>query len=342
MKRTLTLLVAVSLVPAGAAKAGDPLSEARAERDAARAEATVLAARVERLAERYRRADARAGRAAAMVVDAYREDLAAQGRVDEARGILSERASLAYRVGPGEFLTVLLGATSLADLFTAREVLERAFFGDVDRVAVALDERVHTREAGRAMDRRKRRVLAEQRRLAALRAELEEALALAQEAARAAGLEVGTLETLERERRELAEAEARAAARTRAVRGLDGNLADLLALLGPNGGRGCRIPDTLKRSGGGFEGVSSWYGWDFAGRPTASGAIFDPRLFTAAHRTLPLNSYLLVRHGDRCAKVLVNDRGPFIEGRVLDLSKGAADYLGVSLHHVEAEILAPT
>jgi hypothetical protein len=161
-------------------------------------------------------------------------------------------------------------------------------------------------------------------------------------AALAADLDVAALEALERKRRELAEAVARAAARARAVRGLEGGLADLLARLGPNGGRGCGIPDTLERTGQRFAGVASWYGWDFAGRPTASGAIFDPRLFTAAHRTLPLNSYLLVRHGDRCAKVLVNDRGPFIEGRVLDLSKGAADYLGVSLHHVEAEILAPT
>ncbi|HEX6261387.1 MAG TPA: septal ring lytic transglycosylase RlpA family protein, partial [Actinomycetota bacterium] len=135
-------------------------------------------------------------------------------------------------------------------------------------------------------------------------------------------------------------AERRARARAPLITGgLDQS--ELLALLGPDGGRGCDIPSGLRGTGSGFEGIASWYGWDFAGRPTASGAIFDPRLFTAAHRTLPLPSFLHVRHGGRCATVLVNDRGPFIEGRVLDLSQASAEYLGVSLSHVEAEILVP-
>lgn len=342
MRRIATLAVLLSLVPTAAWGGQDPLDEARGRRDAARAEARALAARVEQLAERYRRAEGRAEQASSMLIDAHRADQEARRRVEHARGILAERASLAYRVGPGEFLTVILGANSLADLFTIREILQRAFAGDVDRIAGALDDRTETLRAGRAVERWKRRLMADQRRLAAMRAELEEALSRAQSAAATAELRVEALEALEARRRELAEAEQRAQERTRVVRSLDEDLATLLERLGPNGGRGCAIPQGLRGTGRGFEGISSWYGWDFAGRPTASGAIFDPRLFTAAHRTLPLNSYLLVRRGDRCAKVLVNDRGPFIEGRVLDLSKGAADYLGVSLTHVEAEILVPT
>jgi rare lipoprotein A len=89
------------------------------------------------------------------------------------------------------------------------------------------------------------------------------------------------------------------------------------------------------------DGLASWYGWEFAGQATASGAIFDPTLFTAAHRTLPFGSFLRVRRGDRCAIVLVNDRGPYVEGRVIDLSMAAARYLGVGVSPVHADVLVP-
>jgi rare lipoprotein A len=81
------------------------------------------------------------------------------------------------------------------------------------------------------------------------------------------------------------------------------------------------------------EGVASWYGGDgdgFAGRPTASGDIFDPEQYTCAHRTLPLGSFVEVENLEnrRRTIVRVNDRGPFIKGRVLDLSKRGAQDLG--------------
>jgi rare lipoprotein A len=114
----------------------------------------------------------------------------------------------------------------------------------------------------------------------------------------------------------------------------------LLALLGPDGGRGCDIPSGLQQTGQGFSGQASFYGEEFAGQPTATGAIFVPELFTAAHLTLPLPSFLHVRYGGKCATVLVNDRGPYVKGRVLDLSQGAAQYLGLpGVDVVEAEIL---
>ena len=77
-------------------------------------------------------------------------------------------------------------------------------------------------------------------------------------------------------------------------------------------------------------GSSSWYGAAFAGRPTASGEIFDPTLLTAAHRTLPLGASVRVTNLDngRSAVVRINDRGPFVRGRVLDCSEAAARSLG--------------
>jgi len=69
--------------------------------------------------------------------------------------------------------------------------------------------------------------------------------------------------------------------------------------------------------------VASWYGEKYRGRPTASGELFDPDRLTAAHRTLPFGTKLLVKRGSRSVVVTVNDRGPFVPGRDLDLSWAA-------------------
>lgn len=75
--------------------------------------------------------------------------------------------------------------------------------------------------------------------------------------------------------------------------------------------------------------VASWYGPGFAGRPTASGERFDPSQLTAAHRTLPLGTLLRVEFNGRWIIVRVNDRGPYVKGRDLDLSRAAAEALGI-------------
>ena len=92
-------------------------------------------------------------------------------------------------------------------------------------------------------------------------------------------------------------------------------------------------------SAGGLSGKASWYGPGFAGRKTASGARFNPMGMTAAHRTLPFGTKLRVSHGGRSVVDTVNDRGPFIRGRVLDLSQGAARALGIGgVGHVVAQV----
>lgn len=80
-------------------------------------------------------------------------------------------------------------------------------------------------------------------------------------------------------------------------------------------------------------GIASWYGEGdgFHGRMTANGDIFDKNALTAAHPTLPLPSLIKVTHlgNHRSLVVMVNDRGPFIKGRILDLSAKAAEVLGM-------------
>ncbi|MCG2817501.1 MAG: septal ring lytic transglycosylase RlpA family protein [Actinomycetia bacterium] len=91
-----------------------------------------------------------------------------------------------------------------------------------------------------------------------------------------------------------------------------------------------------------FSGYSSWYGNQFHGRTTASGEVFDQYAFTCAHKQLPFGTWLRVTFRDRTVIVKVNDRGPFIKGRMLDLSRGAAEAIGLSgVQWVDCEIVVP-
>ncbi len=78
-------------------------------------------------------------------------------------------------------------------------------------------------------------------------------------------------------------------------------------------------------------GIASWYGKKFHGKKTSSGEAYDMYSMTAAHKTLPLPSYVRVRNlnNGRSAIVRVNDRGPFLENRLIDLSYAAAQRLGI-------------
>ena len=77
-------------------------------------------------------------------------------------------------------------------------------------------------------------------------------------------------------------------------------------------------------------GLASWYGPGFEGLPTASGEPYDPYGYTAAHKTMPLGTDITVSYGGRSVEVTVNDRGPYVGVRELDLSQGAAEYLGLT------------
>jgi rare lipoprotein A len=78
-------------------------------------------------------------------------------------------------------------------------------------------------------------------------------------------------------------------------------------------------------------GMASWYGKDFHGRRTANGEVFDMFQLTAAHKSAPLGIHAIVTNLDtgRSVRVRINDRGPFVDGRVLDLSYAAARQLGM-------------
>jgi peptidoglycan lytic transglycosylase len=93
-------------------------------------------------------------------------------------------------------------------------------------------------------------------------------------------------------------------------------------------------------------GTASWYGEYFDGKPTASGETYDMYALTAAHPTLPLGSYVRVTnlHNGRVVIVKVNDRGPIVPGRIIDLSYGAAEVLNFTekgLQRVRLDLVNP-
>jgi rare lipoprotein A len=84
------------------------------------------------------------------------------------------------------------------------------------------------------------------------------------------------------------------------------------------------------------EGIASWYGYDHIGRKTADGGWFDPEAMTAAHRTLPFGTVVRVTRIKTGAsvEVTINDRGPYIEGRIIDLARKPAYLLGLYDHGI--------
>ena len=124
----------------------------------------------------------------------------------------------------------------------------------------------------------------------------------------------------------------------------------LLLLLGAGGCRRKRRvvappPPPSVTEGEAETGLASWYGHPYHGRQTSSGEVYDMNTMTAAHRTLPFGTWVLVRNLENqlTTQVRINDRGPFIEGRIIDLSRAAAEeiaMLGPGTALVRLEIIS--
>jgi len=326
--------------PASADSVEGQLARARSDRKTAQEALDHIERRVASLTAEYEGARRHLQGAVRNVVAAYKERIAISARLAEAREILDGQAARAYEAGPALSIELFLGSTSSSDFASAQEFAARAIGVNgeiVSRVeALNLDAK---RTAG-AFERKQAEVASTFRKLRSLAAQAAQQVADAKALADAAGLAVAKLDKQEQALRAAqSSSQSDLSGLVDAERGVDQSR--LLAMLGPNGGRGCEIPAGLRETSQQLAGISSWYGLGFAGRPTASGAIYDPRLFPAANKELPLDTFIRIHYGAKCAIVLVNDRGPYITGRVLDLSQAAAEYLGVGLNYVTADVLAP-
>lgn len=320
------------------------LSEARRREQAAQGDVERAARRLRAALAEYRSVQERLSQTAVEVVASYEEQEALTDELVAAQEALDRRATEAYEAGPAVTLELFLGSSTAADFASAQEFAARTFI--VDEETIARVTKVRAALSGLAQRRQTRQVelAAAAERLEVLAARASHELRSAQEKARKTGL---TLGKLRREQRALERARKAADASLDGLvnpsRGKDQR--HLLALLGPTGGRTCEIPPGLRDTGRRLSGYSSWYGWEFAGRPTASGAIFDPRLFTLANKELPLGVFLRIRFKGKCAIALVNDRGPYgVPGRIFDVSEAVAKYLGYKgsgVAFVSTDVLVP-
>lgn len=336
MLRKLSVLAGVLLI--GAPAAAQTIDAALDRRSEARRQLETASAGFGELAKEYTRVQARAGLAAARLVDALLVQSELQAEAASSRALLDGRADAIYRAGPAAFMEVLLGSTGPGDFLARQELVERALGEGVEDAAAALEAKEDAGDLVRELEDARAELVRQQGRLSEIRYVMEIRLAEARSNLEAADMRIAELERQESVLFDAAQLEQQYLDLIE----VDGELAELLEMLGPTGGRGCEIPPELETTGQVFAGESSFYGEEFAGNPTAIGHVFNPALFTAAHLTLPLPSFLHVRYGDRCATVLVNDRGPYVDGRILDLSEGAAMYLGLpGVGDVRAEILKP-
>ncbi|MBI2237039.1 MAG: hypothetical protein HYU54_00720, partial [Actinobacteria bacterium] len=293
-----------------------------------------------RLDARYAKLERVAGRVALRLLGALRAERAASDALDAAQQRLDDRVRAAYELGPGGALEAFLSATSLADLLSIQEFTSRTIAQDATAVEELREAEARLVERRAAAERAQAALAPRELELGILLSRMRAEVSAAERLAARAGLEVTAIEE---HRRTLEDAAARRVGRNLLATGATGaEQEELLALLGPSRGRGCEIPEGLVDTGKRFSGLASWYGWEFAGQSTANGAIFDPRLFTAANRWLPFGTFLRVHYRGECAIVLVNDRGPYGDyARVIDLSMAAAHYLGVGVSPVTADILVP-
>lgn len=234
-----------------------------------------------------------------------------------------DRAVEAYMDGSTTHLALLLSSKDLNQLFTIAEATVASAAEDADALDEALQAQVAAERRQAQIDVRKQKLLAAEAKVEAIKTSISNALAARRQLLARLTAEV---QELERQAREAAALAAQPDAA-------------FLALLGGTGPT-LGIPDGYVGTGITFEGISSWYGPGFEGNRTASGDIFDSSLYTAASKELPLGTWLFVQHEGRGVVVLVNDRGPYVDDRILDLSKAAAQAIGITgLGWVKAEIL---
>ena len=245
---------------------------------------------------------------------------------DEAMNRYVTRAVEAYKEGPTARVELVLSSATMSELLTIAVAQTRAADRDARSLKDLMRAETWVQAKQDEIDDRQIELAATAARIDTVTSEMSSTV----EERRA---------VLDQIVEQIAEIEQQARLAAAASASPDETLLEKLAPSGPAPG----VPDGFAGTGVRFEGIASWYGPGFEGNHTANGDVFDPDLYTAASRDLPLGTWLYVTHEGRGVVVLVNDRGPFIEGRILDLSQAAAEAIGITgLGWIEAEILIKT
>jgi rare lipoprotein A (peptidoglycan hydrolase) len=250
-----------------------------------------------------------------LILECYVEIDTAEAEVVSARQTLNNRFRALYVTGREDTLVRLLNSRNVTDFLVWSEYVMDIASMETDSFKALKEKRTHLRDC--------------QQKLEAFRKEQ----ARLNETADTAAIEA----QIAQKKNALADVNA-----TLIAMQLPGTYTPAPETFNP--GRVYARPDDngFNRSGQMFSGYSSWYGGNSQGKPTASGEVFDQYAFACAHRTLPFGTYLRVTFLGRSVIVKVNDRGPLVKGRILDLSRGAAEAIGLSgVQWVDCEIVVP-
>jgi rare lipoprotein A len=275
----------------------------------------------DQVTELERRAQGLAGRKAKLddrIVDLSGEIGALESKIGDigreladAQDIYIERAIEAYKSGAaGTELDALLAAETMSEFISIAEINSVATSVDLQRLQELESARADIEEAQADLDGRKQEEIEARAEIEVLGAQLRTTLDDRRASLRQLAAEVKELEQQVRR---------------------DAQIAQPSGTHPPSSAIATKdIPAGYVSTGVSFGGVASWYGPGFAGNSTANGEIYDPMGLTAASKELPFNTLLFVKYQGRGVVVRINDRGPYVGDRIIDLSQGAAETVGMS------------
>jgi len=331
---SLALLSGVAVVPRAAAEDIDEL-RTRAQEVADRLSSLEqdlisLEGRRERLEQDILASDQRIG-ALELSIHEFEADYEA------ARGRYVDSAVRSYKAGAHPQLELLLSARSMSELASLAQAADEIARIDSAALTEALAARRRALGAQAALDSEKQGLLAAREQVESVTASLSAATDERSVVLAELTTEIARLEQEARERALVAQLAAAEAA------SFDEAFLEALQPDDSGAGPAQNLPDGFAGTGVSFEGAASWYGPGFVGDATANGEIYDPRKFTAASKELPFDTWLFVSYEGRGVIVRINDRGPYVGERILDLSQAAAQAVGLSgVGWVEIEILIKT
>jgi rare lipoprotein A (peptidoglycan hydrolase) len=243
--------------------------------------------------------------------------------------------------GGSRGIDVLLRAQTFFEFLTTSRILGESLSADAEAQRELVAARDALSREQETVNQERQELLQSTRRLAELRTEIRSTLQSEQTLLHSAQADLDRM-LAERRRASVVSPAVEARRSARQVI-LDRKLAELLAWYAPGKGVDPFMPQRLKGTGIVTTGLSSWYGPGFDGRRASSGATYRMNQLTAASLVLPFGTLLKVTFGGKAVVVVITDRGPYVTGRVLDLSWGAAEALGLSgVKEVRMEILLPT
>jgi rare lipoprotein A (peptidoglycan hydrolase) len=260
----------------------------------------------------------------------------AEDRYDATLRLYEGRISAIYKMGDGEAYIVLLTSDDFSGVLTRLSYLQNISENDRRLVARVKDDAETVRELQEQIDSIKQASAEDVEAMKDRRAELDLQIQSGQSQMTVSLEELAKAEARERDeetRRLAAEAAAFAAASQQEEDTGSMSLMGSSVLSSPG------PPDGLRPSGVVLRGVASWYGPGFQGNHTANGETYNMYGLTAAHKSLPFNTWLKVTYNGRSVFVRINDRGPYVGSRILDLSLAGAQSVGLSgVGYVTAEV----